>query len=267
MASDDGQSIAGITVSRKDLLESGVHFGHPRSQWNPKMKPFVFQRRKGVHILDLDHTIARLEEACYLVSETVREGGSVLFVGTKRQAREPVRKAAEKCDMPFLTRRWPGGFLTNWDQMSTRLAVLRAHQKGEDELRLSRMTKRERSIHKTQMSRLERVMEGAVSLHEPPSLIFVADVNHDRIAVLEAAATSVPVIGILDTNSDPDLVTVGIPGNDDAVGSITLLAGTIADAVMASRSSRAVIPQEEPEEDVPAEPTAEPATEGEEAEA
>ena len=213
---------SGITISRKELLESGVHFGHPRSQWNPKMKPYVFQRRKGVHILDLDHTMARLEEACFLVRQMVS-----------------IARAAESCDMPYLTSRWPGGFFTNWEMVGKRLVVLRAHLKGEDEVAMSRMTKRERSIYMTKIERLKRVFAGASALEKVPDVIFVADVIHDRIAVVEASKVGVPVVGIIDTNSDPDLLTVGIPGNDDAVGSISLLAEKIAMAVKAGQSDRA----------------------------
>jgi len=235
-------------ISRRELLESGVHFGHPKSMWNPKMKPYVFQVRKGVHILDLSKTISKLEEAYYLVMDIVKEDGKVLFVGTKKQARESIQKIAEDCDMPHLTRRWPGGFLTNWDQISSTLENLRKFEAGLLDEKMSKMTKRERGIYKTKIDRNKRVFGGALNLEKPPQCIFVSDVNHDRIAVLEAKKSGVPVIAILDSNSNPDHITIGIPGNDDAVGSISLLAGKISEAVKNGHASKKSL-SEKTEED------------------
>ncbi len=196
------------------------------------MKPYVFQKRKGVYILDLKQTIPRVEEAVYLVIETVKNGGNILFVGTKTQARETIQECAERCNMPYMIQRWPGGFLTNWAEISPRLGILREHLKSGSEEKTKHMTKREKSLWDTKIGRMERLLGGAVELESPPDLLFLADVHHDRIAVDEAVISGVGVIGILDTNCNPDGVTVGIPGNDDAVGSISLLAGKIADAVV-----------------------------------
>lgn len=231
-------------VSMKSLLESGVHFGHRTNKWNPHMRPFIFTERNGIHIIDLQQTVKMLNQAYNVVRDTVAEGGTVLFVGTKRQAQDTVREEAVRCGMPYVTERWLGGMLTNWVTMYQRIQEMERLEKMRDTGEINRLTKKEGMLIEREIARLGIRLSGVRTMKKLPELLFVVDVMREETAVHEANLVDVPVLAMVDTNCDPRGVDYVIPSNDDAIRAIKLLVGKIADAVLEGRAARK---EEEPE--------------------
>jgi len=225
-------------VSMKALLESGVHFGHRTNRWNPRMKPYIFTERNGIHIIDLQLTVKALEGAYNLVRDTVADGGTVLFVGTKRQAQETIRDEATRCGMPYVTERWLGGTLTNWVTIQQRIRELERLEKLRDTGEIARLTKKEGLMIERQIKRLEIRLSGIRNMYDIPDLLYVIDVDREATAVHEANIKDVPVIGLVDTNCNPEGVDFVVPSNDDAIRAIKLLVGKIADAVLEGKALR-----------------------------
>lgn len=213
----------------KQLLESGAHFGHRKDRWNPKMKPYIYGVRGGVHIVDLTQTLDQLLDAEKFVENTTKKGGKVLFVGTKRQARPIIEKAAKEIDMPYVSNRWLGGMLTNLETIQTRVNKLKKLQSDSAENKHTG-TKKERADKEREMEHLSRIFEGIAHMQAKPDAVFIVDVLVDDIAVLEANKLNIPVIAICDTNTNPENITYPIAGNDDAVKTISLITTRIADA-------------------------------------
>ena len=219
-------------VTMKQLLGAGVHFGHQTRRWNPKMKRFIFGERNGIYILDLHQTLDSIDAAYRFVRTTVAEGGTVLFVGTKKQAQEPVQQHALRSGSPYVNFRWLGGMLTNFQTVHARVAKLRELQRLIDTGEVDQMIKKEGLKVRREAAKLERNLGGIKRLERVPSAIFVIDTKKEHIAVTEANRLGIPVVAIVDTNCDPDVIDFVIPGNDDAIRSATLLSRVIADAVI-----------------------------------
>jgi small subunit ribosomal protein S2 len=230
-----------LTITPKDLLDAGVHFGHQTKRWNPRSKPFVFDHRQGISIIDLGKTHAALENAVNFIENVVANGGNVLLVGTKRQAKEIIREAAAATNMPFCVDRWLGGTLTNYETVKKSIAKYKKYQAMETNGELSKYSRKEESAIKREMVRMQKNFSGIVDMPGLPNSMFVIDVNHEAIAVAEAARSGIPCIGLVDTNSDPATVSHPIPGNDDAVKSIRIIVDAIVAAIqsgLAQRDSR-----------------------------
>jgi small subunit ribosomal protein S2 len=227
-----------MNVTPKDLLDAGVHFGHQTKRWNPRSKPFVFDHRQGISIIDLGKTHAALEKACSFLEDLVANGGNVLFVGTKRQAKEIVREAATSTAMPFCVDRWLGGTLTNYETVKRSIAKFKKYQQQETSGELQKLGSKELAAIKREMVRMQKNFSGIVDMPGLPNAMFVVDVNHEKIAVAEAARCGIPCVGITDTNSDPSTLSHPIPGNDDAVKSIRIIVETIVAAVQSGLSQR-----------------------------
>lgn len=219
------------TIQMKELLEAGVHFGHQTRRWNPKMKPFIFGKRNGIHIVDLQKTLKYFEEAAEFVRELATSGHNVLFVGTKRQAQDTIKEEATRCGMFYMNHRWLGGTMTNFDTIKksiTRLKEIEVALANED----SRLTKKERIGLERQRKKMERAIGGIKDMEDLPEALFVVDTEHEHIAVKEANRLGIPVIAIVDTNCDPEDVDFPIPGNDDAIRAIRLFTSRIADNIL-----------------------------------
>jgi small subunit ribosomal protein S2 len=219
----------------KQLLEAGVHFGHQTRRWNPKMKRFIFGERNGIYIVDLHQTLSRIDTAYRFVRDTTANGGSVLFVGTKKQAQEPIEQNAKACGQPYVNFRWLGGMLTNFQTVHSRVAKLRELQRIVDSGEVDLMTKKEGLKVKRDLAKLERNLGGIKNLEKLPSAIFVIDTKKEHIAVTEANRLRIPVVAVVDTNCDPDIIDYVIPGNDDAIRSSELMSRVIAEAVREGR--------------------------------
>src|SRR5215467_13768208 len=215
----------------KQLLEAGVHFGHQTRRWNPKMRRFIFGERNGIYIVDLHQTLDRIDGAYRFVRETVSEGGTVLFVGTKKQAQEPIENAARSCGQPYVNFRWLGGMLTNFQTVHSRVNKLRELQRQVDSGEVDLMSKKEGLKVRRDLAKLERNLGGIKNLERTPSAVFIIDTKKEHIAVTEANRLHIPVVAIVDTNCDPDVIDYVIPGNDDAIRSASLMCRVIADAV------------------------------------
>ena len=226
------------SVNMKELLEAGVHFGHQTRRWNPKMKEFIFGERSGIYIVDLQKTLKLFQEALDFVEELAASGRSILFVGTKRQAKETVAEEAQRCGMPYVNERWLGGLLTNFVTIRRSLERIKELEMVGSEGRRERLTKKELARLDKERTKLEKNLLGIKNMRTLPDAIFVIDTRKEQIAVLEARKLKVPVVGVVDTNCDPDEVDFVIPGNDDALRAIKLFAGRIADAVINGRSLR-----------------------------
>ena len=224
-------------VSMKALLETGVHFGHRTKRWNPKMKPFIFTERNGIHIIDLQQTIGALDNAYSLIRDTVANGGTVLFVGTKRQAAEAIEAACKRCNMPYVNKRWLGGMLTNFRTIQDRIKYLDDLDRAEATGEWSRLTKKEALNNQRERDKLANYLGGIRFMKELPKALFIVDLKREHIAATEAKKLKIPVVGIVDTNCDPDMVDYVIPGNDDAIRAIRLLSGKMADAVLEGRNA------------------------------
>jgi small subunit ribosomal protein S2 len=216
----------------KSLLEAGVHFGHRTRRWNPKMKPFIFTERNGIHIIDLQQTITRLNHAYELVKESIASGGIVLFVGTKRQSQEAVVQEATRCGMPYVEHRWLGGTLTNWRTIRQRIDYLLDAEKKRARGEFERLVKKEALLREREIVRLNYRLGGLKDMRRLPNYLFVVDVRRDALAVKEANILGIPVIAMVDTNCDPDPIDYAIPSNDDAIRAIRLMVSTMANAVL-----------------------------------
>jgi small subunit ribosomal protein S2 len=219
-------------VTIRQLLDSGVHFGHQTRRWNPKMRRFILTDRSGIYIIDLQKSLTHIDKAYEFVKETVAHGGSILFVGTKKQAQEAIAEQATRVGMPYINERWLGGLLTNFGTVQKRLARLKELEVMDfADASKSGLTKKELLILRREKDKLEKTLGGIRNVTKTPSAIWVVDTNKEHLAITEAKKLGIPVIGILDTNCDPDEVTIGIPGNDDAIRSVALLTRVVADAV------------------------------------
>ena len=225
-------------ISMKALLESGVHFGHRTNRWDPRMKDYIFTERNGIHIVDLQQTVQRLEEAYNLIRDTVAEDGTLLFVGTKRQAQETIQMEAERCGMPYVVERWLPGTLTNWSTINARIMELERLEKLRDSGEIERLIKKEQLMIERQINRLLVHLSGIRDMNGLPDLLFVVDVNREATAVHEANIKDVPVIAMVDTNCDPTNVDYLIPSNDDAIRAIKLIVALMADAVLEGKAMR-----------------------------
>lgn len=219
----------------KQLLEAGVHFGHQTRRWNPKMAKFIFTERNGIYIIDLQKTVKKVDEAYRVIKEIAEDNGTVLFVGTKKQAQESIEDEAKRCGMYFVNQRWLGGMLTNYQTIKKRIQRLRELEKMEADGTFDLLPKKEVIQLKHEMERLEKFLGGIKDMKEMPKAVFVVDPRKEKIAILEAKKLGIPVIAIVDTNCDPDEVDYVIPGNDDAIRAVKLLASTMADAVLEGR--------------------------------
>lgn len=244
-------------VSITSLLDAGSHFGHQTRRWNPKMKPYIFGSRGDIYIIDLKQTLVGLDQAYTFVSELAKKGGTVLFVGTKKQAQEAVADAANRCGMPYVNARWLGGMLTNFVTIRSRVNRMEELEAMEADGRMAVLPKKEQILLRKELSKLQLNLNGIRNMKRVPDAIFVIDTNREEIAIREAHRLNIPVVGTLDTNCDPDDVEYGIPANDDAIRSVKLLADFIADAVVAGTGA----PVSAEEMAAPAEAEAAPAAE------
>jgi small subunit ribosomal protein S2 len=226
------------TVSMKELLEAGVHFGHQTKRWNPKMKDYIFGERNGIYIIDLQKTFRLLQDALQYAQDLAAQGRTILFVGTKRQAQEAIAEEAQRCGMPYVNERWLGGLLTNFVTIRKSLDRLRELESMSTDGRHERLTKKEVAQLEKERTKIEKNLKGIKGMKNVPDAVFVIDTRKESIAVQEARKLKIPVIGIVDTNCDPDEVDHVIPGNDDALRAIKLFAGRVADAVLAGRGIR-----------------------------
>lgn len=227
-----------IEVPIKPLLETGVHFGHQPRRWNPKMEPYIFTKRKGVHIIDLEQTMEAIKQVTEMVTQRVAEGDEILFVGTKRQAQDSIEEEAQRCGMPYVNHRWLGGTLTNFKTIRKSVDKLKELERMDEENIMERLSNKEARRKEREKNRLKRNLEGIRDMESLPDMIFITDLIHEDIAVSEARKLDIPIIGILDTNCDPDDVDYGIPGNDDAIRALGLYAETMADAVLEGKELR-----------------------------
>ena len=244
-------------ISIQTLLDAGAHFGHQKRRWNPKMKPFIFGARGDIYILDLKQSLVGMDQAYTFVSNVAKNGGSVLFVGTKKQAQEAVADAANRCGMPYVNARWLGGMLTNFVTIRSRVTRMEELEAMEADGRMALLPKKEQILLRKELSKLQLNLNGIRNMKRVPDAIFVIDTNREEIAIREAHRLNIPVVGTLDTNCDPDDVEYGIPANDDAIRSVKLLADFIADAVVAGTGA----PVSAEEMAAPAEAEAAPAAE------
>lgn len=228
------------SVSMRQLLEAGVHFGHRTRRWNPKMRPYIFTERSGIHIIDLQQTMNLLNEYSRMIRDIVSNGGMVLFVGTKRQAQVAIKQEAERCKMPYVYQRWLGGTLTNWVTIKQRIDYLLQLERRIDAGEFRNLSKKEQLSIDREVAKLNRRLGGLKIMNKPPDLVFVVDTNVEDLAVHESNKLHIPVIGMLDTNSNPDTVQYVIPSNDDAIRSVKLIVSAIADAVDEGRRIREV---------------------------
>ena len=217
-------------VSMRELLEAGMHFGHQTSRWNPKMRPYIFTERNGIHILDLRQTLAMLEEAAELVKNTAADGGQVLFVGTKKQAQAAIEEAATSAGMPYVNHRWLGGMLTNFNTIHKRILYMLELERMDDSAEMEALPKKERLKLRRELEKLHTVLGGVRDMTSIPDVMFVIDVIEEQIAVKEAVRLNIPIMAIVDTNADPDDIDLVLPGNDDAIRTSYLVAEVIATA-------------------------------------
>ena len=222
-------------ISMKQLLEAGVHFGHQTRRWNPKMAKYIFTERNGIYIIDLQKTVKKVEEAYKFVKEVAETGKPILFVGTKKQAQEAIKEEAERCGMFYVNERWLGGMLTNYKTIQTRIKKLRELEKMEEEGVFNVLPKKEVIKLNAEKEKLEKYLGGIKDMPELPGAIFVVDPRKENIAIQEAARLGIPVVGIVDTNCDPDELDYAIPGNDDAIRAVKLITGAMATAIIEGR--------------------------------
>ena len=237
-------------VAMKQLLEAGVHFGHQTRRWDPKMAEYIFQARNGIHIIDLQKTSKKLDEAYAFLKEQVEEGKTVLFVGTKKQAQECVKEAALKCGMYYVDQRWLGGMLTNFDTIQKRIQRLKDLEAMEQDGTFEVLPKKEVILLKKEMEKLERNLGGIKEMDKLPGVIFLVDPKKERIAILEAKKLNIPVIGLVDTNCNPEELDYPIPGNDDAIRAVKLIADVMANAVIEGKQGESFEAVEEQQEEV-----------------
>jgi len=224
-----------ISIGVKELLESGVHFGHQTKRWNPKMKRFIFDARNGIHIIDLSKTATQLQAACDFISKAVLKGGNVLFVGTKKQAQEAVKESAKACNQFYVTERWLGGTLTNFATIKRSINRLKEIEKMEADGTMNQYVKQEQSMIRREAARLIKFFEGIRNMDKFTAIMFVVDIKREHNAVAEARRLKIPLVAIVDTNCDPDLVEFPIPANDDAIRSVRLILSTVVDTITQAR--------------------------------
>ncbi|MEM8608028.1 MAG: 30S ribosomal protein S2 [Myxococcota bacterium] len=222
----------------EDLLKAGTHFGHLTSRWNPKMKKHIFMQRNGIHIINLMHTQAMLNEAADAAARFARQGKRILFVGTKKQARETIKKHAEACESPYMVERWPGGALTNFQTIRQSIRRMEDIKKMEEDGTMAQLKKKERLMKARELEKLEKVLTGIAKMGRLPGALFIVDINREHIAVKEAQRLGIPIIAMVDTNCDPDEVNYSVPANDDALKSIDLVTGVIAQAINEGQKER-----------------------------
>jgi small subunit ribosomal protein S2 len=222
-------------VTMRQMLEAGVHFGHQTRRWNPKMKRFIFGERNGIYIIDLDQTLQRVEAAYNFVRDLSAKGGTVLFIGTKKQAQDPIRSYAEKVGMPYVNERWLGGMLTNFETISKRVGKMLEYERMRTSGEFDAMPKKEALLLTRELEKLQKNLGGMRNLHSRPDAVFVLDTKKEHIGVTEANKLKIPVIAVVDTNVDPDVVQYPIPGNDDAIRANALMARVIAEAIEEGR--------------------------------
>ena len=233
-------------VTMKDLLESGVHFGHQRRRWNPKMKKYIFGVRKNIYIIDLQQTLRHIKYACNVVRDAAAEGKTILFVGTKKQAVDAIKEHATRCGMPYVNHRWLGGMLTNFKTIQKSIRKLEIIEKMQESGQVNLLTKKERLILERRRAKLERVLGGIRHMKKLPDMLFIIDTVKEKIAVAEANRLGIPIVAPVDTNCDPDLVDYPIPGNDDAIRSVNLFCKTIADAIIEGKEMAESAGEENP---------------------
>ncbi len=250
-----------LPVTLQDLLEAGVHFGHRRQRWNPKMKPYIFAEKQGIHIIDLRLTLQLLQRAYEKVMEVARDNGRILFVCTKRQGKDIVKEEAQRAGVFYVTERWLGGMLTNFQTIKSRIEYMKDLERMEEDGRMALLPKKEAIKLRRQREKLEKVLGGVKDMDALPDLLYVIDVREEEIAVKEARKLGIPVVALVDTDGDPDMVDYVIPGNDDAIRSIRLITRVIADAVIAGKQGRDYLVEQRAFE----EPAEAPAEEAEEA--
>jgi small subunit ribosomal protein S2 len=226
-------------VNVQALLDAAVHFGHQTRRWNPKMKPYIFTDRNGIYIIDLKRTLQELDNSYTFVSNLVARGDKILFVGTKKQAQEPIAEAATRCGMPYVNNRWLGGMLTNFVTIRSRVTRMEELEAMEADGRMATLPKKEQIQLRKQLGKLQANLNGVRNMTDVPQAVFIVDTKREEIAIHEAKRLGIPVIGIIDTNADPDEVDYGIPGNDDAIRSVALMCNVIADAVVAGATGAA----------------------------
>ena len=222
-------------VTMRQMLEAGVHFGHQTRRWNPKMKRFIFGERNGIYIIDLDQTLVRAESAYQFVRDLSAKGGTVLFIGTKKQAQDPVRDYADKCGMPYINERWLGGMLTNFETISKRVAKMMEYERMRAAGEFEAMPKKEALLLTRELEKLQKNLGGIRGMNRRPDAVFILDTKKEHIGVTEANKLGIPVIAVVDTNVDPDVVTFPIPGNDDAIRANDLMCRVIAEAALEGR--------------------------------
>ena len=222
-------------ISMKQLLEAGVHFGHQTRRWNPKMAPYIFAERNGIYIIDLQKTVKKVDEAYAAVSNFINEGGEILFVGTKKQAQESIKEEAERCGMYYVNERWLGGMLTNFKTIRTRIARLKELEKMQEDGTFDVLPKKEVAVLLHEKEKLDKNLGGIKEMTRIPDVMFVVDPRKEKIAIQEARILGIPVVAIVDTNCDPEEVDYVIPGNDDAIRAVKLIASKIADAVIEAK--------------------------------
>lgn len=218
-------------LNQKDLLQAGIHFGHLKKKWNPKMSPYIFMEKKGIHIIDLNKTVEKLHEAANAMKSIARSGKKILFVATKKQAKDIVEEAAKSVNMPFVTERWLGGMMTNFATIRKSVRKMQSIEKMLNDGTLENVTKKERLVLTREMEKMEKVLGGISQLNRIPSALFIVDISHEHIAIAEAHKLNVTTLGIVDTNSDPTQVDFAVPANDDATKSISLITNYLTDAI------------------------------------
>ena len=233
-------------ISMKQLLEAGVHFGHQTRRWNPKMKEYIFTERNGIYIIDLQKTVKKIDEAYYFVRDLAMDGKSILFVGTKKQAQESIEQEAKRCEMFYVNQRWLGGMLTNFKTIQGRIAQLRKIEKMEADGDFAFLPKKEVIKLKAEQEKLEKNLGGIKDMKKLPGALFVVDPRKEHIAILEAQTLGIPVVAIVDTNCDPDEADYPIPGNDDAIRAVKLIASKMADAVLEGKQGEQMADEEAP---------------------
>ena len=240
-------------ITMKSLLEAGVHFGHQTRRWNPHMKRFIFTHRNGIHIIDLQKTLVMLESACRAITQIVADGGDVLFVGTKKQAQEAIEDEAKRCGMYFVNQRWLGGTLTNFQTIRSRVDYMIQLEDRKERGYLQVLTKREALKLDEELAKLQKYFDGIRNMKSLPAVLFIIDIEKEDMCVAEVRRMGIPVAAVVDSNCDPELISLPVPGNDDAIRSIRLMAGRVADAVIAGLNQRVVFEEdeEEPTPDIP----------------
>ncbi|MEE0027756.1 MAG: 30S ribosomal protein S2 [Atopobiaceae bacterium] len=233
-----------VKINIHTLLDAGCHYGHQTRRWNPKMRPYIFGERNGIYILDLKQTIINGDRAYTMLRDTAAKGGTVLFVGTKKQAQESIQTQAERAGMPFINQRWLGGMLTNFVTMRSRIDRMEELEAMVEDGRMSAFGKKEQAMLTKELEKLQRNLGGVRNMKALPQAIFVVDTKREEIAVKEANRLHIPVVGLLDTNSDPDLIDYGIPANDDAIRSVALMCELVADAVLAGSGKEQITAEE-----------------------